>query len=74
MMVLTNDGQSRKPIGDEPHDIQTLHVDLNNSRLPTAGDVSGDAQFSQSSSFIIQTHLGVRFTIDRGLSYREKVF
>ena len=25
-MVLMNDGQSRKPIGDEPHDIETLHV------------------------------------------------
>ena len=44
MMGLMNDVQSRKPIGDEPHDIQTLHVDLNNSRLPTARDVSGDSQ------------------------------
>jgi hypothetical protein len=74
MMVLMNDGQSRKPIGDEPHDIQTMHVGLKNPRLPTAGDVSGDAQSSRSSSFIFQSYLGVRFIISPGLSHREKVF
>lgn len=69
-----NDGQSRKPIGDEPYDIQTLHVDLNNSRLHTAGDISDDAQCARSSSFIFKSYLVVRFTISAGLSYREKVF
>lgn len=74
MMALINHGQSRKPIRNEPHDIQTLHVDLNNSRLPTAGDVSDDAQSSRSSSFIFQSYLGVRFTMSPGLSHRKKVF
>jgi hypothetical protein len=50
VIVLMNDGQSRKPTGDEQHNIPTLHVDLNNSGLPTAGDVSGDAQPSRPSS------------------------
>lgn len=69
-----NDGQPRKPIGDGPYDIQTLHVNLNSSRLQTVGDVSGDAQSARSSSFIFKSYLGVKFTISAGLYYREKGF
>lgn len=67
MMVSMNDGQSHKPIRDEPHNVQTLHVDLNNPRLPTPEDVGGVTQYSGPSSFNFSSDLWPRFTISPGL-------
>ena len=66
-MVSMNDGQPRKPIGDELHDIQTLYVDLKSSRLLTAGDVSDDAQSSWSSSFIFQRIMMYYFRLNHSV-------
>lgn len=73
MVVLMNDGQSRKPIGDKSYDIQTLHVDMNTSRLQTTRDVGGNAQSARSSSFVFKSYLEVRFTISSDLSYRDQI-
>lgn len=61
-------------MGDELYDIQTLHVDLNNSGLQAAGGVSGDAQSVWSCTFIFKLYLGSRSSISAGSSYRGKVF